>query len=295
MAWAENFIAVDWGTTNRRAYLIGPDRRCSNDMEDDRGVIAIPRGEFAGAVEDIRRKLGDAPLLLAGMAGSTRGWRDAPYLPCPIGLEELFAGLVWAEPGRAAIVPGACYLGEERVDIMRGEEVQILGAAASGLIPADCMVCHPGTHNKWIQVRGGRIESFRTVMTGEVYNLLRNGSILSEHLQGEVKANEAFLQGVRRGFAADVLTSEIFSVRARALLGRLAPEDSAPFASGLLIGADVGSAAGTLADEQIYVMGSPNLTALYAAALREAGHEPREIDGEGAFIAGATSIAEMIE
>ena len=295
MNWAENFIAVDWGTTNRRAYLIGPSGRCSQEMEDDRGVMAIPRGEFPTAIEDIRRRLGDAPLLLAGMAGSTRGWRDAPYLPCPIGLEELVAGLVWAEPGRAAIVPGACYLGEDRVDIMRGEEVQILGAAAVGLVPADCLVCHPGTHNKWIVVRGGRIESFRTVMTGELYNLLRNGSILSEHLQGQVEANEAFLQGVRRGFSAGVLTSEIFSVRARALLGRLSPEDTAPFASGLLIGADVGSAIESPADEPIYVVGSPSLTVLYAAALREAGREPKEIDGERAFIAGATRIAEMIE
>lgn len=294
MRWAESFIAVDWGTTNRRAYLMGRDGVRRDEMEDGQGVLSIARGEFPAAVEQIRARLGDAPLLLAGMAGSTRGWMDAPYLPCPIGVEELVAGLVWAEPGQAAIIPGACYLTEDRADIMRGEEVQIFGAVASGAIPADCTVCHPGTHNKWIEVRDGRLERFKTAMTGEMFNLLRNGSILAEHLQGPVEPGDAFLAGVRRGLAGDVLTSEIFSVRARALLGRLAPEDAAPFASGILIGADVGAAVGDLQGE-IFVMGSPTLTALYSAALRESGHETREVDGDEAFIAGAIRIAELIE
>lgn len=295
MRWAESFIAVDWGTTNRRAYLVGRDGRCSDEMEDERGVMAIPRGEFPAAVAQIRERLGDRPLLLAGMAGSTRGWMNAPYLPCPLGIGELAASLVWAEPGRSAIVPGASYLGDDRADIMRGEEVQILGAAASGSIPADCTVCHPGTHNKWVEVRGGRIERFRTAMTGEMFNLLKRESILSEHLQEPVEPDDAFAAGVRRGFAGDVLTAEIFSVRARALLGKLSAKEAAPFASGILIGADVGSALAQISEEKIFVMGSPALTALYAAALREAGREPAEIDGENAFIAGATKIAELIE
>jgi 2-dehydro-3-deoxygalactonokinase len=295
MHWADGFIAVDWGTTNRRAYLIDRGGRCTDEMSDGRGVLSIARGEFPFAVQEIRQRLGDRPLLLAGMAGSTRGWMDAAYLPCPIGLDELATSLVWAEPGRSAIIHGVCNVGDGRADIMRGEEVQILGAVAAGSIPADCTVCHPGTHNKWIEVRAGRIDKFRTVMTGEMFNLLKKRSILSEHLQGPVEVGEAFLSGVRRGLSAGVLTAELFSVRARSLLGKLADEDAAPFASGLLIGADVASAAGSLSDKDVFVMGSPKLTALYAAALRETGHEPMQVDGEEAFIAGAVRIAEMIE
>ena len=295
MRWPESFIAVDWGTTNRRAYLIGRDRRCMEEMEDERGVMAITPGEFPAAVGQIRERLGDRPLLLGGMAGSTRGWMDAPYLPAPIGLEELAAGLVWAEPGRSAIVPGVCYIDGDQADIMRGEEVQILGAAAAGLIPSDCSVCHPGTHNKWVAVHERRIERFKTVMTGEMFNLLRKGSILSEHLQQPVELCDAFLGGVRRGLRADVLTAEIFSVRAKALLGKLRREDAAPFASGLLIGADVAAGLNSIPEAEVLVMGSPKLTALYAAALREAGRESTEIDGESAFIAGAIKIAELIE
>ena len=295
MRWAEGFIAVDWGTTNRRAYLIGSDGRRIDDMEDGRGVLSVAKGEFPAALGEITERLGDKPLLLAGMAGSTRGWMDAPYLPCPIGLRELAAELVWAEPGRAAIVPGASYTDEHHADIMRGEEVQILGASAAGEIPPDCTVCHPGTHNKWVEVTDGRIESFRTVMTGEMFSLLRNHSILSEHLQQPVEVGEAFRAGVSRGLAGGALTAELFSVRAKSLLGQLGPKDAAPFTSGLLIGADVAAGVGTVSRDQVIVMGSPKLTALYAAALREAEREPVEMDGEQAFLAGAKRIVELIE
>lgn len=293
MRWPDTFIAVDWGTTNRRAYLIGEGRRRIDEMEDGRGVLSVPRGAFGKAVEEIRERLGDLPMLLAGMAGSTRGWMDAPYLPAPLGLAELIEGMVWAEAGRTAIVPGVSCIDGERADIMRGEEVQLFGAVGAGMVPEDCTVCHPGTHNKWVTMRGRQIERFRTVMTGEMFNLLRNSSILSEHLQGAVEPGDAFLSGVRRGLEGGVLTSEIFSVRARALLGKLRPEDSAPFASGLMIGADVASGLNGTAGP-VFVMGSPKLTELYATAIREAGREPQEVDGDDAFIAGAIRIAELI-
>ena len=295
MRWAEGFIAVDWGTTNRRAWLVGSDRRVADEMEDGRGVLSVDKGAFPAAVDEITERLGDKPLLLAGMAGSTRGWMDAPYVPCPVGLADLAGHLVWAEPGRAAIVPGVSFADSERADIMRGEEVQILGATADGIIPADCTICHPGTHNKWVEVRGGRIEAFRSVMTGEMFSLLEKHSILAEHLREPVRDGEAFRTGVRRGLSGGVLTAELFSVRARSLLGKLAPDDAAPYASGLLIGADVASGIGTKPPAEVIVMGSPKLTALYAAALDEAGARPVEVDGEQAFLAGAMRIAELID
>lgn len=295
MNWRQGFIAVDWGTTNRRAYLVGPEGQRLDEMEDGCGVMAIERGGFPAAVETIRQGLGDRPLLLAGMAGSTRGWIDAPYLPCPAGLSELAAGLVWAEPDRAAIVPGLSYVDEDHADVMRGEEVQLLGAVAAGTIPPNCTVCHPGTHNKWVSVANGRIVGFRTVMTGELFNLLRKGSILSDHLQGDVGPGEAFQAGIRRGLGGGLLTAELFSVRARSLLGKLAPQDSAAFASGLLIGADVGAGLAASDAGEVYVMGSPKLTELYAAAIREGGGEPIEIDGDESFVAGAVRIAELME
>jgi 2-dehydro-3-deoxygalactonokinase len=294
MRWANGFIAVDWGTTNRRAYLIGRNRAAQAEMEDDRGAVRIPAGSFPEAVSEIRDRLGNHPMLLAGMAGSTRGWISAPYLPAPLGLAELVEGLVWAEPDRAAIIPGVSYADAVRADIMRGEEVQILGAVAAGLVPQDCTVCHPGTHAKWVRVEQGRISAFRTIMTGEMFNLLRTHSILSEHLEAEASEGQSFQDGVRAGLTSAGPISDIFSIRAQVLLGRMPNADAPSFLSGFLVGADVRTGIAETGSRTLHVMGSPQLTALYAAALREAGRDTVEIDGEEAFIAGAVRIAESM-
>src|SRR5215210_2034251 len=106
MRWAEGFIAVDWGTTNRRAYRIDEKNACVASFEDDQGVLSVAPGGFPAAAESIRERLGDGPLLMAGMVGSTRGWVEAPYVSCPAGLDALAERIAWVEPGRAAIVPG---------------------------------------------------------------------------------------------------------------------------------------------------------------------------------------------
>ncbi|HVL78660.1 MAG TPA: 2-dehydro-3-deoxygalactonokinase [Sphingomicrobium sp.] len=294
MRWAEGFIAVDWGTTNRRAYLLDGGGNCSSEFEDDQGILAVEIGGFPAAVQQIRDRLGDLPLLLGGMIGSNRGWVEAPYAYCPAGLDDLAAGLV-AAGDRCAIVPGVAYADEGRADVMRGEEIQLVGAVAAGLVPADCIVCHPGTHNKWVRMEAGRIATFRTVMTGELFNLLRQHSILSNLLSGEVSAGESFAAGVRRGLADGGITAELFTLRARVLLGQAAEQGSACFASGLLIGEDIRVGMKACGEGVLIVMGRPELTELYAAALAEAGRPSRQVDGETAFIEGIKCIAERIE
>jgi 2-dehydro-3-deoxygalactonokinase len=290
----EGFIAADWGTTNRRAYLIGSDGSHTDEFEDERGVLSVDSGAFPQAVAEIRERLGDLPLLLAGMVGSNRGWIEAPYVACPAGIEDVAKRVVWAEEGRTAIVPGVSFSDGDRADVMRGEEVQILGAVASGAVPVDCLVCHPGTHNKWIVVEGGRIASFRTVMTGELFNLLREHSILSELLAQPAEADSAFRSGVRHSLEKDDLTAELFTVRARVLLGKAAREHAASYVSGLLIGADVRTGCKDRLGE-VVVMGRPELTRLYAAALEEMGRSSVEIDGEEAFLQGIGRLGELIK
>jgi len=118
MRWAEGFIAVDWGTTNRRAYLLDSSGHCSNEFEDSKGLLSVSTSEFPAAVAEIRGKLGDRPMLLAGMVGSNRGWKEAPYVPCPAGIDDLVANLVWADK-REAIVPGVSYIADGRGDSVR--------------------------------------------------------------------------------------------------------------------------------------------------------------------------------
>jgi 2-dehydro-3-deoxygalactonokinase len=294
MRWPDGFIAVDWGTTNRRAYRLDSTGECTGEFEDGKGILSVPAGGFPAAIAEIRQRLGDLPLILAGMIGSNRGWFEAQYVRCPAGTSDLMGSLAW--PGeREAIVPGVSYIGDGRADVMRGEEVQLLGGVAGGQIPADALVCHPGTHNKWVAVEHGRIASFRTVMTGELFSLLRNHSILADLLKGQVETNDAFRRGVRHAVENDDLTSDLFAVRARVLLGEAPPSDAASYTSGLLIGADVRVGLGGRQDRPVHVMGRPELTCLYRAAIGEAGGEAIELDGELSFLLGIKAIAKDLE
>jgi 2-dehydro-3-deoxygalactonokinase len=295
MRWAEGFIAVDWGTTNRRGYLIGRDGRMSDEMEDDQGILSVGKGGFDRAVAELKGRLGDLPLLMAGMIGSNRGWVEAPYVPCPAGLPELAARLQWVVHDRIAIVPGVSFSDGDAADVMRGEEVQILGAFAEGMVPPDALICHPGTHNKWIRLEDGRITSFRTVMTGEMFNLLKEHSILADLLDHPASADEAFRTGVEYGLSNDDLTAELFSIRARVLLGKGERERAASYTSGLLIGTDLRIGLRSAPAGKIIVMGRPELTSLFATALEIAGRTARTVDGEEAFLAGVKHLAELIQ
>ncbi|MBA3669847.1 MAG: 2-dehydro-3-deoxygalactonokinase [Sphingomonas sp.] len=294
MRWEDGFIAVDWGTSNRRAYRIDADGTCAAEFEDSGGVLSIETRDFPTQANDIRKRLGDLPLLLAGMVGSTRGWVEAPYAPCPADLDDLAARLCWIESGRTAIVPGLSLNGTGHCDVMRGEEIQLFGAIASGLIPPTTLVCHPGTHNKWVTVDQGKIMGFRTVMTGEMFNLLRSQGILAEFLSRDVSLGDAFREGVRRGLQRPVLTADLFTVRARVLLGSLARDDASAYTSGLLVGLDISVGLELARGSNFIVMGRPELTRLYAAAAAEAGRTCQVVDGADAFLAGALALGSKL-
>lgn len=290
------YIAVDWGTTNRRAYRVDGDGNCVDEMADDRGILKVAGSEFGGAVQQIRDGLGDGPMLLAGMIGSNRGWHEAPYVDCPADAEALSRAVLWIQPGRTAIVPGVCQRGQ-RADVMRGEEVQAIGAVAIGSLLDDALVCHPGTHAKWIVMRRGAIESFRTFMTGEIYALLKDHSILSEQMQGTATDGPSFRGGVKAALGGAEPLAELFGIRARAMLEIESAGDAASFASGLLIGAEVRAALGSateIGQAPVALVGRADLCALYAAALEEAGQPTLSIDGSAAFLAGIAALAEKL-
>lgn len=285
-------IAVDWGTTNRRVYGIAADGGCVHRACDGLGVLSVPTGGFELEIAALRAKWGGSPMLLAGMVGSDRGWREVPYLACPADFDALRRHLVRADGGDVHIVPGVSFIEHGRGDVMRGEELQILGAAATGLCPPDAIVCHPGTHAKWARLRGGTMTGFRTVMTGELFALLRGQGILAPQLQGEAEPDADFAAGVARALRSGDLTADLFSVRAGALLG-LRPRDATSHVSGLLIGADIRTGLDFAGAGEIVLIGEERLTALYAAALAIAGRKTSIVDGERAFIAGAHALLEI--
>jgi len=83
MRWDEGFIAVDWGTTNRRAYRLDEAGRCAGEFEDSKGILSFPDGNFASAIAEIR----EAAAVLRGVAVRT------PLLPAPDAGQD-----VWLKP-----------------------------------------------------------------------------------------------------------------------------------------------------------------------------------------------------
>jgi 2-dehydro-3-deoxygalactonokinase len=290
---AEGLIAIDWGTTNRRVYRLDPAGGRQDLIEDGMGVLSVPRGGFLAEMESLRLRCGAGPMLLAGMVGSNRGWIETDYVPVPATLDDLARAIRWAAPD-IGIVPGVAWTAGG-ADVMRGEEVQLLGALASGAIAPGAAICHPGTHAKWMRLDGAALGRFRTVMTGELFSLLQRDSILADLLAAPAADGPAFRAGVDHALAHCDIPAELFAVRARHLLEDAAPDWCAAYASGLLIGADVRIGLNFCGgDDPVAVIGRPDLVALYAAALARAGRAATRIDGEDAFADGMRALAERL-
>lgn len=285
---ADEYIAIDWGTTNRRVYLIDGGGRVIESWRDGRGVMAVEQSDYPSEFAAIRERFGALPIIAGGMIGSSRGWREIPYQGVPADLSALAGGAVRTDHD-VTLVPGVSQQGEHGPDVMRGEEIQVLGAIAAGLASADGLFCQPGTHNKWIVAQGARITGLATAMTGEIFALLQSSSVLAEMLDGTVEDGRAFRCGLARGSGATDLPVALFRARAAVLLGSMERAEAASFVSGILIGADVGGRDG-IKGEEVYLLASGPLASLYETAIGLAGGHVTVIDSYAAFAGGIHQI-----
>lgn len=278
-------IALDWGTSNLRASLLGENGRVLETRAAPGGVMAVPERRFEAALMALA---GDwiaahrIPLVASGMIGSRQGWKEAPYIECPAGLAEAAAQLVPIELAAGPtlhIVPGLSCIGADgQDDVMRGEETQLWGAA---LAPGDCCVL-PGTHAKWAWLaEGGAVRAFQTFMTGELYALLTQHGILGRLMKFGDARPAAFAQGVSVGLAEYAsATHVIFAARTAGLMGRTEPEALPDFLSGLLIGIEIGSATRHAAPASVAVLGDEALCVRYEKALELAGIGHRRVSAD---------------
>jgi len=237
------FIGVDWGTSSFRAYLATSDGAILERAESARGILGVAKGEhedvLAGFVGGWRAAVGDGlPILMSGMIGARQGWVEAPYAQCPAGLPEIASAIVAIETrtlGAVGLVPGVRIEDRDGApDVMRGEETQILGALAA-MRRAEGVFVLPGTHSKWARVRAGRIESFATYMTGEIFAALKDHTILGRMMDGQATDGAGFGEGVRKALRlerpGDVLNA-VFTTRTLGLFERLAPNQLSDYLSG---------------------------------------------------------------
>lgn len=288
-------IALDWGTTRARAFVIGEDGAVLERRIADQGIQSVPPGGFPAAFEaiagDFRRARPEAAIVLAGMVGSRNGWVEAPYVACPASADEIAsAGITvsLAEGTVATILPGLSS-DEGAFDVMRGEETLIVGLGLD-----DGIACLPGTHSKWAELKGGRITRFASFMTGEIYGLLRQHSILSR-LAEEPGADDA-AEGARRGFSgaarAGGLLNAAFAARTEVLAGRMSGGAVGPYLSALLVGQEIAGARALYGEPgTIHLVADGALAESYGQALDAAGLAFTVMTPEAAFIAGIKRLA----
>lgn len=278
-----SLIAIDWGTSNLRASLLGAAGQVLETRSAPGGVMAVPERRFAEALLALCGEwiaTHGAPLIASGMVGSRQGWREAPYVPCPAGLRDAAAQLVQVEvrPGTVLhIVPGIRCTGEDGVhDVMRGEETQLWGAQ----LPAGSCCVLPGTHSKWAWMgegerEGGTVERFQTFITGELYGLLTKHGILGRLMTFGHAQPAQFEAGVRLGMAQHANVPHVlFAARTAGLMGDIAAEGLPDYLSGLLIGIEIASARAGMRSgpcDSVTLLGDDDLCARYEAALRIAG------------------------
>lgn len=297
-------LAIDWGTSNRRAYLIDQHGVCIAEHEDGQGMLAVGGREHfgvsLGGLLDAMRVAADVPVIMSGMVGSASGWQEVGYLDASVPLEQLPRHLApvtdpaWA--GRCRIVPGYCYRNANAaaVDVMRGEETQLLGAVALG--HRDGWLVLPGTHSKWVLLRDGVIQSLSTYMTGELFAMLSAGGTLSSMMGGDAGDAEGYAIGLNQTAGDEPLTNTLFRVRA-GVVSRAAPaQQAAAVVSGLLIGAEFAAAARRLRETGdglgISVIGSPALAARYAVAAQHFGLKCEVLDPHLVY---RTAISQFIK
>ncbi len=176
-----DWIAVDWGSSNLRAWAVGADGGTLAEASAGTGAIALAPDAFEGAllalVGDWLAEGRRTDVIVCGMAGARGGWTEAAYatVPCPPG-PRAFARPPVADPRLAVrILPGLRQ--DAPADVMRGEETQIAGLVA-GEPGFDGVACLPGTHTKWCHVSAGEVVSFASYMTGEIFALLAGSSVL---------------------------------------------------------------------------------------------------------------------
>jgi 2-dehydro-3-deoxygalactonokinase len=285
-------IVVDWGSSNFRAYRFDSEGGISDRHQAEAGILTVRDGAFEEVLE---REIGGwieprSEILLSGMITSRNGWVETPYLEPPAtlqGLKEKALERRARSGARLLFLPGVC----NRVpqpDVMRGEEIQVFGTSKPD---EDALIVLPGTHSKWVSVERGAITRFSTFLTGEMFALLRQHSIIGRLIPAGVapERHEAFRAGVAFGFSGGGggLLNDVFTVRAGALLGAFPPDDIAERLSGLLIGEEIraGLASSAVTGLMPRLVGEAALVARYRVAFETLGL-PCELGPDHAAVAG---------
>lgn len=306
-------LGCDWGTSSFRLGLYsvtgeglideiqsgdgisGIHRHWQNGNYESRGIPKdlLFRERLLQQIQVLSDKtsisLRHTPVLISGMASSSIGIDDVPYADLPFYLDgsQVKTRKFPAKesfPHEMILISGV----QSEHDVMRGEETQLIGLwsllADSGNQPDEAIVIFPGTHSKHVYVKNNRLVQFKSFMTGELYQVIGNNSILKDsikmHEQQAPSAADmlAFKTGIRNSSPSSLLHS-LFTVRTNQLFNRMNKHQNTFYLSGLLIGNELNDLH-TSPDCSLFLCSGKNLQELYTMALEEMG-----LAGRTSFIA----------
>lgn len=314
------FLSCDWGTSMLRVRLVeGADLAVTGAVESTDGIAPIyarwnelpgrrpSRGVFYRSVlrerisaleESLGAKLAGVPMVISGMASSSIGMADLPYKRIPFAVDgsDLRTQLFEASGNFAhdmLMISGV----RDTSDLMRGEEVQLVGALdAAGPVAGNRLLVFPGTHSKHVVVKGTRAIAVRTYMTGEIFDLLVRRSVLANSVeaQGTLKSRafrRAFEEGVRVGMEQNLLNA-LFSVRVRGVLQQVGKPENFHYLSGMVLGCELKDLAPWDSTPPL-IVADPEAAARYRSAMSAAGIRGKilEMDVEQSLIKGQARIA----
>ncbi len=304
-------IVVDWGTSYLRAYLCEVLVNGDLALIDKRLALGVVKcdnkfeQEIFSCIEPWLISFGNLAVVLSGQIGSSIGWQETRYLPCPVAPTEVSkACLSFISRGiEFSIVPGvSCHVDDDNYDVMRGEELQILGwlSAEPCHQQGQHLICLPGTHTKWVLVDDGEIVLFKTAMTGELFDLLNNQSVLIQEPSEEFDL-QAFVKGAKSTLESELgsFSHGVFSVRTKQLFGQLSQQQASSYLSGLLIGSDVRAAINAshwniYSLAKIAIIGAPHLGECFAKTLALQGVKSQKYNVEKMTLFGFSSINKNI-
>ena len=290
-----DWIAVDWGTSNMRAWAMSASGTVLDEVRSDRGMGSLKPAEFEQALRDAIAPWDHkgAPMIACGMVGAKQGLMEAPYaaVPCaatPEGFTKLDAGDL-----DVYIIAGLKQA--DPADVMRGEETQIAGFLSMSK-NWDGVICLPGTHTKWAHISADEVVSFQTYMTGDLFAAISGNTVLKHSVNSDDWDNDAFDGGVADAMARpERLAARLFSLRAEGLLNGMQNGTAKARLSGLLIGAELAGAKPYWLGQQVAVIGAGGLCSLYVRALAAQSAPATQVKGDAITLAGLTAAFKRLK
>lgn len=288
------FLSCDWGTSKFRLRLVSSKnmeilheeisdwgiQKTHLSWKNNQAASASREDFFSKIMQDHLQRLSQKtdmnlstiPFLLSGMASADVGIKHLPYKALPFSTDgsDLLTQELSFDALKVFMISGV----QSTDDVMRGEETQLISVfnQVKEKQLSHCFII-PGTHSKHIFVNEEKVSSFKTYLSGELFALLSEKSILQSAIatppndKNHVE-NAPFKKGLYDSMEKNILHA-LFGIRTQALFHIQSQIENYYYLNGLLIGTELQHLLLHAENYQFHLVASPPLATYYALALQE--------------------------